>query len=368
MEWLLWGAALATGGYHLVALWAALRQWRRPAERETLPGPVSILKPVRGLDPGFYEAILGHAQQDYAPGFELLFGVADADDPAVAEIERLKGEFPERRIEWFQVERRAPNGKVAVLVELGRQARYPLWLVNDSDIAVEPGYLRQVTAPLSADDVGVVTCLYRAVAGKWAGRWEALGIAIDFAAGVLVAPVAGVKEFGLGATLVFRAKDLAAVGGFEALETYLADDYQLAKRITQLGKRVSLSKTVVETTLGEDSWRGVFQHQVRWARTIRVSRGGYWGLPVTHAGMWMMVCLVLGEPALATGVAMARWASAYATGVLVLQSRVARAGWLLAPLWDCFAFGVWVTGAMFNTVEWRGKRLKLNADGTMEAK
>ncbi len=367
MLYLLWAAAAATAGYHLVALWAALRQWRRPPETGTNPGPVSILKPVRGLDPGFYEAIRSHAQQVYAPGFELLFGVADATDPAIAEIERLRHEFPHLRIAWFQVTHRAPNGKVAALVEIAQHARHPLWLVNDSDIAVSPGYLLEVTAPLAQPAIGVVTCLYRADSHGAAGRWEALGIAIDFAAGVLVAPLAGIKEFGLGATLVFHATDLAAIGGFAALENYLADDYQLARHITQLGKRVELSRTVVETTLGEDSWRGIIQHQIRWARTIRVSRGdGYWGLPVTHAGLWILLSLLSGQIILALALTLIRWASAYATGVLVLQSRVARAGWWLAPLWDCFAFGIWVAGSMFNTVEWRGQRLQLKPDGTMK--
>jgi ceramide glucosyltransferase len=367
MHWILWACAVATGGYHLVALVAALRQYARRPANATFPGPVSILKPVRGLDPGFYEAIRSHAVQEYAPGFELLFGVADAADPALKDVERLKAEFPHLRIEWFVVERRAPNMKVAVLGEIARHARHPLWLVNDSDIAVEAGYLQEVTAPLSVEEVGVVTCLYRAGAGTWAGRWEALGIAIDFAAGVLVAPIAGIKEFGLGATLVFRASDLAAIGGFAALENYLADDYQLARHITQLGKRVELSRTVVETTLGEDSWRGVTKHQVRWARTIRVSRGdGYWGLPVTHSGIWILLSLAFGAWGIALAMALARWASAYATGVLVLRSRVARGGWILAPLWDCFAFGVWVAGSMFNTVEWRGQRLELRPDGTMK--
>jgi ceramide glucosyltransferase len=366
MFWLVLGCAVATSGYHLVALWAGLRQFQRTPAVATLPGPVSILKPVRGLDPGFYEAIRGHALQEYAPGFELLFGVTDPADPALAEIKRLQAEFPQLRIEWFLVERRAPNGKVAVLVEIAKHARHPLWLVNDSDVAVEPNYLNEVTAPLAKEAVGVVTCLYRARAGAWPGRWEALGIAIDFAAGVLVAPLVGIREFGLGATLVFRARDLAAIGGFEVLEQYLADDYQLALRITKLGKRVELSRTVVETALGEDSWGGVIQHQVRWARTIRVSRGdGYWGLPVTHAGVWALLSLALGFPWIGLAIMAARWSSAYATGVLVLRSPTARAAWILAPVWDCFAFGIWVAGAMFNTVRWRGKRLKLQADGTI---
>ncbi len=364
--WFLLACALATGGYHAVATYAALRQRARRLPIPTYPGPVSILKPVRGRDPAFHDAIRSHARQVYEPGFELLFGVRDPHDPALEDILRLQREFPALRIEWFLVERQAPNGKVGVLTEIAKHARHDLWVVNDSDITVEPGYLQHVTAPLADPAIGVVTCLYRAHATGWPGRWEALGIAIDFAAGVLVAPLVGVREFGLGATLAFRRADLAAIGGFPTIEPYLADDYQLARHITQLGKRVELSPVVVETHLGEDSWRGIVQHQIRWARTIRISRGdGYWGLPVTFSGLWAMLCFVLGEPELGLATLLVRWASAYATGVGVLRSPLVRRGWFLAPLWDLFATGIWIAGSMFNTVEWRGQRLRLKPDGTM---
>lgn len=364
--WILVACAIATSGYHAVSIYAALRQRARRLPIPTYPGPVSILKPVRGRDPLFYEAIRSHARQVYEPGFELIFGVRDPQDPALEDIIRLQREFPQLRIEWFLVKRRAPNGKVGVLTEIARHARHELWIVNDSDIAVDPGYIQQVTASLADPTTGVVTCLYRPTADGWPSRWEAFGIAIDFAAGVLVAPLVGVTEFGLGATLAFRRADLAAIGGFSAIEPYLADDYQLARHITQLGKRVELSPVVVETHLGDDSWRGVIRHQIRWARTIRISRGdGYWGLPTTYTGVWALLALVLGFPVLTIILLPIRWASAYATGVGVLRSPLVRVGWILAPLWDLFAFLIWIAGSMFNTVEWRGQRLRLKPDGTM---
>ena len=211
--------------------------------------PLSILKPIHGRDPRFYEAILSHAAQDY-PEFEILFGMNTPDDPALQDIERLRREFPGLRIEIAIVPTTAPNAKVGVLEELARRARHAVFLVNDSDIVVEPGYLRAVTAPLANPGVGMVTCLYRAGAESWASRFEALGIATEFAPSVLVARLLGVAEFALGSTMVFRAEALRRIGGFAAIANYLADDYQLGRHIAQLGYRIEFAPVVVETHLG----------------------------------------------------------------------------------------------------------------------
>ena len=249
---------------------------------------------MHGRDPRFYEAILSHAAQDY-PEFEILFGVSDPSDPALEDIERLKREFPERRIEIVVVETDAPNAKVGVLAELARRARYPLLLVNDSDIVVPPGYLRAVTAPLEDPAVGLVTCLYRARADSWASRCEALGISTEFAPSVLVARLLGQAEFALGSTMVFRAETLRRIGGFETIANYLADDYQLGRHISELGYRIEFAPVVVETDLGGESWAQTWRHQLRWARTIRVSRpAGYFGYVVTHATLWALVALAAG--------------------------------------------------------------------------
>jgi ceramide glucosyltransferase len=357
-------AAAVAGLYQLVSLLAALQHLAR---REYPPGftpPVSILKPVRGRDPHFYEAIRSHAAQDY-PEFEILFGVSDPADAAVADIRRLQAEFPGRPIHLLVSETRCPNPKVGVLVDLARRARHPFLLVSDSDIRVDDGsYLARVVRPLAHPGTGISTCLYRAGAESLAGRWEALGIATDFAPSVLVAPLAGVREFGLGATLVFRAADLARIGGFETLAGYLADDYQLARHITRLGTRAVLAKTVVETFLGGPGWAAVWRHQVRWARTIRVSRGGgYLGLPITHAGLWIAFCAAAGLGWPAVALAALRIAAGLATGWGVLRSRVALVAWPLIPLWDLWAFAVWCAGLAGRSVDWRGLRLRLDREG-----
>jgi ceramide glucosyltransferase len=349
--------------YQLVSLIAALRQMTRREPGNGFTPPVSILKPVHGRDPRFYEAIRSHATQDY-PEFEILFGVSDPLDPAIPDIQRLQSEFPDRAIRLIVGGLPYPNRKVGVLADLARQARYPVLLVNDSDILVEPGYLGRVVRPLASEEIGISTCLYRASAESLPGRWEALGIATDFAPSVLVAPLVGVREFGLGATLVFRAADLDRIGGFAALADYLADDYQLARRVTRLGQRAVLARPVVETVLGDRTWAGVWRHQVRWARTIRVSRGGgYLGLPITHAGLWIALCLTAGLWWPAALLAALRIAAGLAAGWGVLRSPVALRWWPLIPLWDLWAFAVWCAGLAGNTVEWRGIRLRLNRDG-----
>ena len=356
--------AIAAAAYYCLVIVAAAR-WR-PARMagpaHSLP-PLSILKPVHGRDPRFYEAILSHAAQDY-PEFEILFGVNTPDDPALEDIVRLRGEFPALRIEIAIVPTLAPNAKVGVLEELARRARYSVLLVNDSDIAVEPGYLRAVTAPLDAPGVGLVTCLYRAGAASWASRFEALGIATEFAPSVLAARLLGVAEFALGSTMVFRAETLRRIGGFAAIANYLADDYQLGRRIAQLGLRIEFAGVVVETDLGGASWAQVWRHQLRWSRTIRVSRSwGYYGYVVTHATLWGLVALLAhqwlaGAAALAVRVVAGVW-----VGAGILGDRKVRRDFWLIPFRDLFGFAVWAAGIFGDTVEWRDRQLKLRPDG-----
>jgi hypothetical protein len=189
---------------------------------------------VRGADPGFYEAIRSQAIQDH-PQFEILFGIRDPADPAANEIQRLIQDFPTIPIRLILCSQDAPNGKVGVLMDLAREARHPLLIVSDSDITVPPGYLQNVTSPLADPSIGLVTCLYRAEADNLPSRFEALAIATDFAPSTLVAPFVGVSEFGLGSTLAFRRADLDRIGGFAAIADYLADDYQLGRKLHRIG-------------------------------------------------------------------------------------------------------------------------------------
>ncbi len=363
MIWLLGAMAVAAALYQALALAAAIGFLRRSERRAGRRPPVSILKPVHGLDPRFYQAIRSHALQDY-PLFEILFGVGDPADPAIPEIRRLAAEFPEVPIRLIVSSRHAPNRKAAVLCDLAAEAQHPILLVNDSDIEVPADYLRRVVAPLEDPAVGVVTCLYRGQARSLPGRMEALAIATEFAPGVLVAPLMGVSEFALGSTMAFRAADLKRAGGFEAIAEYLADDYQLSRRLCSLGSRVVIAKPVVTTHLPNAGWRNAWQHQVRWARTIRVSRlGGYLGMPVTMATLWAAALALAGRP-WAAGILLAlRLAAGLTVAVGVLGMRLGLVEFLLIPWRDLGGAAVWVAGLGGRTVLWRGQRLRISRDG-----
>jgi ceramide glucosyltransferase len=345
--------------YNLLAIAGALRFRRRRAIPNYRPA-VSILKPVRGRDPRFYEAIRSHATQSY-PDFELIFG-AFPDDPAREDIERLKAEFPGISIRVFDATNDAPNGKVGALEILAREARHDILLVNDGDILVEPDYLARVVGLLADDRVGMVTCLYRGAASSIASRAEALGIATEFAPSVLVARLLSSSGFALGATMAFRASDLRGIGGFASIREFLADDYQLGARIVGLGKRVVLSDVVVETNLGGGSWRDVWKHQTRWSRTIRVSRpAGYFGYLVTQLSFWCIVAACAGYWRIAlAGLAVRLIAAATAlnapgqSGLLKIAA---------VPLRDLFGLAVWFAGMGGREVEWRGFRFRLSPDG-----
>jgi ceramide glucosyltransferase len=349
--------------YHLLAAVGALRFRRTRANRFYRP-PVSILKPVRGRDVGFYEAIRSHAALDY-PEFELIFGISDPNDPARGDILRLQKNFPAIPIRIVEAVNDAPNGKVGTLEILAEQANFDFLLVNDADIGVEPDYLNRVMSAFSDPRVGVVTCLYRGHGASLATKAEALGIATEFAPGVLVAHLLSSNGFALGSTMAFRASDLRAINGFGAIRDFLADDYQLGARIAELGKTVALADSVVETNLGRASWSSVWTHQVRWSRTIRVSRPrGYAGYLVTQLTFWCLVALLLGRWRIAsTGLAMRMMAAFFSTRAL-RDYESARLIWFV-PVRDLFGTAVWCAGLIGSEIEWRGIRFLLRRDGKL---
>jgi len=348
--------------YQLLSALAALRFPHRPRQPARRLPPVSILKPVHGLDPHFYEAIRSHVVQDY-PEYEILFGVSDPEDAAILPIRQLIREFPGRPVRLVVASTRAPNQKVGVLIELARHARYPVLVINDSDIEVPPDYLRQIVAPLEQPDAGLVTCLYRGQAQSWAARFEALAIATEFAPGVLVAPLLGVREFALGATMALRAADLERIGGFQAVADYLADDYQLGRRIHSAGLRVVLAPVVVTTHLPNKGWREAWRHQVRWARTLRVCRGGgYLGMPVTMATLWAGLLTLTGSPLAGAALLTVRMLGALAASH-VIGMRLRPADVLAIPARDLWGVLVWLAGLTGSRVVWRGRRLQINREG-----
>ena len=371
---------ISSCAYYLLCLagsWALVRSlgsphfWQhRPEVGHPLSGemrPVSILKPLKGTDPEMYESFRSHCLQDYG-NYEIVFGVSDPLDPAVASVEALRKEFPERSIQLVVCPKiLGANVKVSNLAQMVQAARYQYLIVNDSDIKVEPDYLRRIVSPLADGKTGMVTCLYRGVAAHTVGsRLEALGISTDFCAGVIAARLLeGGLSFGLGSTLAFRRDDLNKIGGFQSMVDFLADDYELGNRISRLGLNVVLSDVVVETHLPAYDFLGFCAHQMRWARGVRDSRlGGYIGLVSTFGLMWAMLNLLFAGPAwwawlVLLCVLLLRITVALVVGKTVLRDRqVAGLLWLL-PIRDLIAVAIWIASFWGHVVTWRGDRFEL---------
>lgn len=359
------GAVAGIAYYVLCVVGARAFLKTAPDQSGFVPG-VSILKPLRGTDPDIYEAFRGHCLQDY-PEYEIIFGVSDSEDPAVELVKRLMREFPDRSIRLMVCPKvLGTNMKVSSLVQMLPQVRYEYLIVNDSDIRVPPDYLRRVLAPFADPAIGLVTCLYRGTgAGTLGSKLESLGISTDFAAGVLAARRMEGVRFGLGSTLVFPRKALRAIGGFESLVDYLADDYELGNRIATAGFRVHLSDVIVDHHLPDYSMREFFEHQLRWGRGIRDCRKwGYAGMAITFGVPWAILAVVVSGGAswalaLLAATAVVRVAMAFTVGNRVLRDRqLLKLLWLL-PVRDLVALAVWIGSFAGHTVTWRGDRFIL---------
>src|SRR5499427_2612487 len=357
------GLAVCGMGFYGLCLWSA-RAFRRAGRKPQPPftPPVSILKPLRGVDPQMYESFRSHCTLEY-PEYEIIFGISEADDPAVEAVERLVREFPECQIRLMVCpEVLGNNRKTSNLVQMLPHAKYDHILINDSDIYVTPDYLRRVMAPFARPQVGMVTCPYRGIAADTLGsKLESLGISTDFIAGVLAArQIEGGIHFALGSTLAISRSALEAIGGLEPLVDYLADDFELGYRVSKAGLQVVLTDVVVETHLPAYSFQGFFEHQLRWARSTRDSRRmGYVGLLLTFGLPWAILAVVLSGGlwwswAVLGAAALLRAAVAWQVGIGVVHDRaVWRHLWLL-PVRDLIAFWVWFWSFADNKVHWRG--------------
>ncbi|AOY94354.1 Fe-S oxidoreductase [Cupriavidus sp. USMAA2-4] len=343
------GSALASvaAGYALAAAWAGRRApaaWPAPAA----PRPVSVLKPLCGAEPRLYENLAGLCRQTH-PCYQIVFGVRDAADPAIAVVERLRADFPACDIALVVDPRvHGSNLKVSNLINLFAAARHDDLVLADSDIAVPPDYLVRVAAPLADPQVGVVTCLYRG--RPVGGLWSRLGAGfIDgwFAPSVRIAHAGGSRRFAFGATIALRRGTLAAIGGFEALSDRLADDFWLGELARQLGLRTVLSEVVVGTDVTETRLAELWSHELRWLRTIRsLNPAGFSFTFITFT--WPMLALGL---ALAPLPAVLAIAAAGAAARSVLAGSAGDA--LLAPLRDMLLLAEWAAALPGKRVRWR---------------
>jgi len=364
LRWVVLAGAVLPFLYYLLAIYSAWRFFRR-RRLEPLPDftpPVSILKPVRGVDREAYENFASFCRLHYAE-YEILF-CAEQGDPSIPIIEKLIGDFPARQIRLLVgYEELGASGKVNKLCRLVREARHEVLVISDSDIRVGTDYLGEVVAPLRDPQVGAVTSMYLGLADRQlAAELEVIGHSADFFAGVLVAwQLEGVK-FALGATIATMRARLAEIGGFEALVDCYVDDYELGKRIAARGYRVELAPAVVWTMYPAETLRGFFAHQLRWALAVRHSRpGGHFGMVFTQGLPWAVVAAVVAPSA---GVAVAagylavylalRLGMAWTVGVWGLKDPLLRRKWWLVPLRDATAFLVWLASFFRSRINWRG--------------
>lgn len=334
--------------------------------------PISILKPLCGLDTDAYEKLASFCQQHY-PTYQIIFGVREKNDPAIAVVKQIIQDFPKIDIQLVIDDRVIGNNlKVSNLANIAPRVRHDFLLISDSDIKVGPNYLQNIIQPMQDDQIGLVTCLYRSQATNPVAAFEALSISTDFHPSVLVARQLGWMKFAMGSSILMRRSVLKTMGGFGAIADYLADDFMLGNLTAKLGFKVTLSDYVVDHTLETATLIDLVQHQTRWNRCTRASNfSGYIGLFFSHG-----VALSLGVLALSQGaiwgwgvfglILTARLLMAWAVGVRCLKDSVATQLLWLVPIRDLLSFGLWVYGLIGDRIVWRDQEFRLLWGGKLE--
>jgi ceramide glucosyltransferase len=366
---------LGSISYTLTCLIAARKFFARPrVSRPSQLPPVSILIPLSGKDSEAYHNYVSFCRQDY-PDYQIVFGVNHADDSSIPVIRKLIADCPTNDIALvIDPGVIGQNPKVNNLNNMLKEAKHELLVLVDSDIRVDAAYLATVVSELAEAPVGLVTCLYRAgKAPNMAARIEAVGITAEFAPSVLVAWLVEGISFALGATIATTRRSLEAIGGFQAIADYLADDFMLGKLMSQAGFEVRLSSHIVEIVLPPASFKSMMKHQIRWARGIRACRPwGYLGAVVTHGTPLALLLLLASHGsafslAVLTATLLARLAVVYCVAIRRLGDRLPAKYLWLVPLRDLLGLIFWCLGQTGSTVEWRGKTYKLTRGGKMLA-
>ena len=364
-------------GYLSLLLLASFRFRRKQAPQiaaDRFP-PVTLLKPLYGDEPNLRANIASFFDQEY-PTFEIIFGARSLSDPALAVVEQVRKDYPFVPVKIvLSGEPTAANAKVCSMQKMYDTARYDHLVISDSDVQVTPGYIREVVVDLLDSEVGMTTCLYRgATSGSFWSRLEALGMSVEMTSGVLVSDLLEGMQFALGPTMAIKRETLDGIGGFEPLAIYCADDYVLGQRVAQSGRRVVLSKHVIDHVVVNRSLASSLLHQIRWMKSTRFSR------PAGHAAsvlsfampfglLGLVASIAMGRPMLGVALLAAamvnRVLMALAAGWAVVNDREALRFCWLYPLRDLMGFGFWVCSFFGNSIVWRGQRYRLQLDGQM---
>ncbi|HYL39255.1 MAG TPA: bacteriohopanetetrol glucosamine biosynthesis glycosyltransferase HpnI [Bryobacteraceae bacterium] len=329
--------------------------------------PISVLKPLAGVDEGLESNLRTFFEQDH-PEFEILFAVREAGDPAIGIVQALQHEYPGRATRLIVTGPPPyPNAKIFSLDQMLAQAKYDVLVMSDSDIRVAKGFLRAIALEFSDPNVALATCPYRAIAGKslWS-ELEAEGMNSEFLAGLLVARLIEGVKFAVGPTIAARKQTVAAIGGLAKLKDYLAEDFVMGKFAAAAGLGVILSRATVQHHIGSEGFQANAAHRLRWVRSTRRSRpAGYLGQLVTYPlplavlacavqpSWWPLLPVTCGLRALA----------AWSTCAWILRSKPR---WHLLVLQDFLSFFFWLAGFFGNTIIWRGRRYYLRPDGRFE--
>ncbi len=360
--------------------WFAARRFllHRRAADSTFAPALTLLKPLKGCDATTAASLQSWFRQDYAGPIQILFGVADAHDPVCPVVRELIEKNPGGDAQLVVcAESPGANGKVFTLIQLERLAKNELILVSDADVRVPPDLLANVVAPMRHDQTALVSCFYRlANPVTPAMQCEAIAVNADFWSQVLQAAMLRPLDFALGAVMLTRRKLLAEIGGFTVLANCLADDYQLGHRLAGKGHRLALCPVVVDCWDVPMNWRGVWRHQLRWARTIRVCQPvPYFFSILSNATLWPLLWLIASLVLSKIFCLLFFAAACLLIRILLaqnLQRRFTPERNLVSPFWlvpikDLLQAAVWAGAFLGNTVEWRGQKMRLRRDGTLVA-
>jgi ceramide glucosyltransferase len=358
--------------YYLIAIAAARRLLKRSSATGQEVGsfpPMSLLKPLGGVDPFLKPQVESFFQQDY-PCFEILFAVRHAQDPAVAVVQDLMAHYPQIQTQLVvAADPPYANAKVYSMEQMAKSAQHDILVISDSDASVANDYLKALARDFESGDVGAVTNLYRGVAGPdfWS-KLEALGMSTEFMAGVIVAEWLEGMKFVLGPSMAVRRKCLDAIGGFGALAEYLADDFVLGERVAQTGYRVILSTHVINHHASASGFVNSIKHRLRWNRSSRFSRPlGYLGQGFIYGLAWAIVFCLLSPPSwsvgLLAGCLVLRMWLALELGARLLKDNRVLPRFALIPLQDLLSFVSWIGGFLGREITWRGIRYRLLEGG-----
>jgi ceramide glucosyltransferase len=363
LVYLLLGLAAIPFIYYLLALYSSWRFFRHARDSPPPSGympPISNLKPIRGLDYEAYENFASYCTQDY-PDYELLFGIGDGDEAVLEVIEKLKRDFPQRRIRVVHVSgHTAPNDKVVKLARLVSEAQNEVLVINDSDVRVRPDYLRSVVAPLRDPKVGAVTCLYVSTQERTLlQKLQSIGMICDFYPGILVARQLDGVKFAFGQTIVTTRKHLAGFGGYTAIQNRPADDLLVGRLVAEQGFEVQLLPYAVETVADFRSLREFFFKRLRWMTVMRHMRPwGHIGLIFTQGLAWSLIAVAVHPTARVAlfylgGYLCVRIAMTWLIGVWGMKQKSVWRKMALVPLWDAWALLIWLLSFGRRSIRWR---------------